>query len=192
MNTTQRRGYFRRWQAACAAQGWDAGDEALRRDVTREATGAASSTALDNDDITRLYRYLDHLADPLDLRKAVLATDPDAAVEENRRRQLVHHIEALGFSDAYVARPAQTHCERERVEGWRSLSAASLTRLRHTLTTRGRARDARAGQRPPFVPRTQPYTQRPATKARRAASRQEQVMPRPGVAGQSDPDFFLP
>ena len=71
MTSGQRTHYFARlWPAACAAQGWNYRDEALRRRVTRECMAKIqgpdtdSTSALGQNELTALFVYLQHLATP--------------------------------------------------------------------------------------------------------------------------------
>lgn len=74
------------WPAACAGQGWDVRDETLRRDVRRdclEAIGVSASRAddihcLDSAEITALFVFLDHLANPNHIGKLQTWTDCQA------------------------------------------------------------------------------------------------------------------
>lgn len=92
MNAAQRKHYHGRlWPAACRAQGWDRRDGERRKAVTREAMrlckGPAtdSSAELDEAAVTALFAYLEHLADPENLRKLswwmTCQEDPRAANE---------------------------------------------------------------------------------------------------------------
>jgi hypothetical protein len=65
LNPAQKSKYFRYlWPDACAAQGWDPRDDARRRAVTLYATGDATTRLLDQHQITALFVFLAHLADP--------------------------------------------------------------------------------------------------------------------------------
>ncbi len=55
---------------------------------------------------------------------------------------------------------------------WRDLSSASLEKLRSTLKQR------RAQKQDDYVPRKTPYHHRAATKAKRQATREPEVVPR--------------
>lgn len=75
MNAAQRRVYFTQvWPAACKAQGWDPRDDERRRTVTATAmqlcgcAGITSAAKLNSAQVTALFCYLKHLANPLNLR----------------------------------------------------------------------------------------------------------------------------
>ena len=181
------------WPEACRAQGWSAADDAMRRDVTLQATGQDSTAGLSNDQVTDLFRLLEHLADPLNLAKAIPAANPDVAKEENRRRQLFWVIDQQGFEDGYIARCADGACAAEDKDSWRELSTLGLQGLSFTLKTRARQRDAKDGQRPQFIERVTPYHQRKEVKETRATKRAQErgphVVPRKGVVA-TDADLL--
>lgn len=71
MTTTERKQYFGTlWPAACLANEWDVKDDARRRAVTLRcmelvrAPLTDSTSALTRDQVTALFTYLEHLADP--------------------------------------------------------------------------------------------------------------------------------
>lgn len=170
--------YYRSlWAAACHAQGWDADDAVFRRQVRIEIVGQESTRTLTEEQITHLYNHLRFLARPDDLGAAMTDAGPTAAATQNRHRQHLHVIHGLGFADAYILRVAAGAMRRERVRTWPELSLGALNKLRWTLTTRARKRDAAAGKRAPFVPRAVPYHQREETKTRRYVLR-----PSPGLS----------
>ena len=190
------------WPAACHAQGWDPKDERMRRDVTLTITGERSSSRLSEPEITRLFDYLKHAADPLDLDKAIPAVNPDVAEEADRCRQLRYVIEqelmpaqeelprspALprgrparpAFADAYVQQCAIGWCRAAKVEHWYQLPSTLLTNLRNTLVQRRRDKST------DYQPRLEPYHRRTGAKTKKAAAREPQVVPRPGATLDSD------
>ena len=192
MNALQRKTYFRLWAAAAVRQGFDVRDEARRRAVTLEATGAESTTALDQDGITRLFAHLRWLADPDDLDKARALACPEDSAEADRARRLVWVIthELMtgrdgtdpaqparpAFADAYVQRCAAGLLKNAVVIHWMDLPAKALGKLLFTLTQR------RQQQGADYQPRQDPYHRREKVRAKRAAEREPQVVPRPAVA----------
>jgi hypothetical protein len=89
VNKSQRTRYHAElWPAVCSSQGWDPRDEARRHSVTEYATGQESTKDLTQAQITALFVFLDHLADPSDAGKAhqweTCKADPD---KFNRLRQ---------------------------------------------------------------------------------------------------------
>lgn len=77
MTPKERAAYFGRlWPEACFANEWDVKDEARRREVTLECTRLIrvrptdSTSALSRDEVTALFVYLRHLADPASLEKS--------------------------------------------------------------------------------------------------------------------------
>ncbi len=186
MTAKQRAHYFRDlWPAACTRQGWDVKNDAMRRDVTLEATGKEATGKLTQLEISKLFDFLKLLADPDNLSRAIPVANPEAAEVADRRRQLNHVIAGLAFADSYISRCATGLMRTENVTVWHDLSVASLEKLRYTVTTRARQRDAKAGKRDEFIPRSEPYHLRKTTKAKRAAAREPQVVPRPGVVDES-------
>ncbi len=175
------------WPNACVAQGWRENDDAMRRDVTFEATGKTSTAELSGEDeVTALFNFLKLLADPLSLDKAIPVANPDVANEENLRRQRTHVVLQQGFAEPYIDTCAAGHCHAEDKGCWRELSSGSLLKLIYTLKTRARKRDAEAGKRPAFVPRSEPYHRRKSTKEKKAGAREPQVVPRPEVQAHAD------
>lgn len=82
MSPSQRVRFFTKlWPAACEAQGWNLRDETLRRDITAQCMdaigcpGIESTTELKQAQITALFTFLAHLADPLHLGKSQQWTD---------------------------------------------------------------------------------------------------------------------
>lgn len=205
MNPAQCRLYHTRlWPAACRAQGWDPKDADRRRAVTLEITGQGSTTALDQDSISRLFEGLRHLAAPDDYEAAVPAANPEWAAEQDRRRRLLWVIDhellpardylapcrefrdvraaRPAFADAYVQRCAAGLVKRAVVAHWRDLPAAGLGKLLYTLNQRRQQQEKDAADYPTYEPRKEAYHRREPVRAKRAAAREPQVFPRPEVA----------
>lgn len=102
MTPATRTRYFRLWAAACACQRWPAKDEAFRRSITRQVMEAVrapitdSITELGDDEISALFRFLEHKADDADLIKAARWVDCIKDYRTaNRARQADYHERAL-------------------------------------------------------------------------------------------------
>lgn len=132
MNPYQRNLYFGKlWPQACKAQGWKRSDERRRKLVTFAATGEESSSGLDQDQITLLFKKLKALADPQDFDKALADSDPAAAIAENKRQNLIWRIvkaaaQIPGDPEAWLAVLAS---ERFGGSDWRKLGHADLLRF---------------------------------------------------------------
>src|SRR6187402_403517 len=127
MSPAQRAHYFRDlWPAACRRQGWSVKDDAMRRDATLTATGVKSTGALDQDGITKLFRFLELLADPDELNKAIPVANPEDEQEQDRRRRLQYAIRRLGFVDAYIDKCATGLCRAQGASSWTELNAGNL------------------------------------------------------------------
>ena len=209
MSPAQRRVYFRLWAAATMRQGWDVRDEERRRSVTAEATGHESTSDLDEDGITKLFRHLEWLIDPdnLDRARPVACPEDEQKADERRRAVWVirHRLmpareaeapnppffagrpaDPTVFSDAYVQTCARGLCAKERVGEWKDLSGPGLAKLIYTLNQR------RQQKGEDYEPRKTPYARREGTRAKRRAAREPQVVPRPAVAAamqQTDAAF---
>ena len=182
MTKAQRAHYFRDlWPAACARHGWPVHDDDLRRDVTLEATDRASTSDLDQDGITTLFRFLERLANPDSVAATILVQNPDDAREADHRRRFTYAIERVArraeFNDAYIDTAAVGFLRAENAATWRDLSSVSLKKLRSTLKKR---RSQKAGG---YAPRKgcTPYHRRPEVKTARAEARRPRVEPRPEV-----------
>jgi hypothetical protein len=143
------------WPAACEAQGWEVRDITRRQAVTLYATGQESSKGLDNRQITRLFDYLAHLAQPDSLQAAMAHANPDLADEADKRRQLVWAIQQLRFADRYIQQTATGAMRSTHETRWQDLPLEKLHQLRMTLKARAQQRAVREGKRPP-IHRTKP------------------------------------
>jgi hypothetical protein len=131
------------WPEACAAQGWDAKDEARRREVTRRCarkinpTSDCDSTAhLNEDQVTALFAELVALAQPENLAAQRAAASPLETKQRDERRRLVHAINGKGFTRAYVQTIAQWYCRQHQVSRWEDLPAQKLRLLIITVARR--------------------------------------------------------
>lgn len=105
MDAAQRRAYHgRRWPAACAARDWHAKDEELRRQVTHDCMTSvrgprifsSSDPRFGQDEITALFCYLEHLANPSSLDLAARWTQCCQDYRSfNRARQADYHERSL-------------------------------------------------------------------------------------------------
>lgn len=130
MTHAQRTRYFKHfWPAACAANGWSARDEGRRKQVTSDcmaAIGAGdinSTSALGEDEVTALFCYLEHLANPdsLDLSARWVSCQEDYRTY-NRARQADWHERKL-----YGRKPNKL--DRDRFGGEASASGGPLDTL---------------------------------------------------------------
>lgn len=149
MNAKERSLYFSElWPAACLANEWPVKDEARRRRVTRECMDLVGGPATDSttkmgpDEVTALFTYLRHLADPASLEKSARwVTCQDDYHTFNRARQADWHE-----SETYGA--SKNKLDRQRFGGARSAAGDALADLdpdqvakRHlTMATRHRRR----------------------------------------------------
>lgn len=102
LNPAQKSKYFRYlWPDACAAQGWDPRDDARRRAVTLYATGDVTTRWLDQHQITALFVFLAHLADPRSGEKMRQWECCRAdRVKYNHARQAEHWRARAGYAPA--------------------------------------------------------------------------------------------
>ena len=76
MNARQRSSYFLAWAHVCEAQGWNSKDNSKRQGTTAACMAAiggptvSSTSELAEDEITALFCFLQHLADPASLDKS--------------------------------------------------------------------------------------------------------------------------
>lgn len=83
MTSAERAKYFGTfWPKVCAVKGWMANDEARRRAVTSDCMAAVrgplvstSDPAFGHDEVTALFCFLDHLANPADLVRSARWVD---------------------------------------------------------------------------------------------------------------------
>jgi hypothetical protein len=82
MNKSERLSYILKyWPAAAKAQGWNPRDESRRRQITLDCTTLIHSdptdrsSALTRPQVTALFTYLAHLADPFNITKQIQWTD---------------------------------------------------------------------------------------------------------------------
>lgn len=100
MNAKQRAYFFKHlWPACCAANGWDPKDDALRHDVVEYATGLDSTRHLSAHQVTALFLYVRHLADPADTRIAdQWRTCRTSPYKFNLLRQAEHFRRLCGYA----------------------------------------------------------------------------------------------
>lgn len=155
MNARQRSTYFGTlWPAACAAQGWNPKDEDRRRDVTMEATGKDSTSRLTEAQITLLFNHLKQLANPEDFDLAYLTANPEIALEEHKRGQVIWRIEhttaQAGLKEEWLVQISAAKCAANGVKQWRQLPTVELVKLSMTVESRTdeASRARRAAARP--------------------------------------------
>lgn len=141
MTPRQRSTYFGTlWPAACAAQGWDTKDEDRRRDVTMEATGKASTSRLSEAQITLLFNHLKQLANPADFDLAYLTANPEIALEEHKRGQIIWRIEnetaKAGLREEWLEEISAGKCAEHAVKKWRQLPTVELLKFSMTVESR--------------------------------------------------------
>ena len=141
MTPRQRSTYFGTlWPAACEAQGWNPKDEDRRRDVTMEATGKASTSSLTEAQITLLFNHLKQLANPADFDLAYLTANPEIALEEHKRGQIIWRIEnetaKAGLKEEWLEQISAAKCEQNGVKQWRQLPTVELLKFSMTVESR--------------------------------------------------------
>jgi len=141
MNGKQRSHYFGKlWPAACDAQGWNPKDEDRRRDVTMEATGKDSTSRLTEAQVTLLFNHLKQLANPADFDLAYLTANPEIALEEHKRGQIIWRIEnetaKAGLKEEWLEEISAPKCAENGVKQWRQLTTVELLKLSMTVESR--------------------------------------------------------
>lgn len=137
MTPRQRSTYFGSlWPAACAVQRWNAKDEHQRKRVTFAATGEESTSDLNQDQITLLFAKLEWLADPQNFGAALADSDPVAALEANKRKQLIWRIEkdAAKVPGNPVKWLAEIASDRHGTSDWQKLPTPELLRFSFTVS----------------------------------------------------------
>jgi hypothetical protein len=141
MTASQRKTYFGTlWPAACKAQGWNPKDEDRRRDATMQATGQDSTSRLSQDQITLLFNHLKQLANPEDFDLAYVTANPEIALEEHRRSQIIWRVEhtaaKAGLNDAWLEQASAAKCSAHNVRCWRQLPTVELLKFSMTVSSR--------------------------------------------------------
>jgi hypothetical protein len=141
MNSAQRKTYFGTlWPAACKAQGWLVKDEDRRREVTMQATGKDSTSSLTQAQITLLFNRLKQLADPSDFDLAYADANPEIALEEHKRGQIIWRIEnstaKAGLTESWLVEISAWKCETHDVKHWSQLPTVELVKLSMTVESR--------------------------------------------------------
>lgn len=155
MNASQRKTYFGiLWPAACKAQGWLVKDDDRRREVTMQATGKDSTSSLTEAQITLLFNRLKQLADPADFDLAYADANPEIALEEHKRGQIIWRIEnstaKAGLTEAWLVEISAAKCATHDVKHWRQLPTVELVKLSMTVESRtSDAAQARRAQKNP-------------------------------------------
>ena len=185
MTPHQRSHYFGKlWPAACEAQGWNPKDEDRRRDVTMEATGKDSTSRLTEAQITLLFNHLKQLANPQDFDLAYLSANPEIALEEHKRGQIIWRIEHTtadaGLKEEWLTEISAAKCAANGVKQWRQLPTVELVKLSMTVESRtsDEARARRAAARPKKKRSAQPMQQPCTTYSDR---------PKPGLEDEALP-----
>jgi hypothetical protein len=156
MNASQRKTYFGNlWPAACKAQGWLVKDEDRRREVTNQATGKDSTSKLTEAQITLLFNKLKQLANPADFDLAYADANPEIALEEHKRGQIIWRIEnstaKAGLTEAWLEDISARKCATHAVKHWRQLPTVELVKLSMTVESRtsDEVKDRRAKKQQP-------------------------------------------
>ncbi len=141
MSPSQRSTYFARlWPDACKAQGWNPKDEDRRRDITHAATGQDSTSKLNQKQITLLFNKLAWLADPNNFEKAYADANPEIALADHQRVQVIWRIEKAarekGFNAVYLDKAAEHKCRVHNARNWRELSLQELVNFSKTISNR--------------------------------------------------------
>ncbi len=152
MTQSQDRGYWRRWAAACAEQGWKSSDTERRRAVHHSVNCPDSHKDFNNAQTTRVFDALDALARTEDLNAQVRCAEHEEHDDTARREELTHSIRCLASiltdsevrADAYIL----TICrDMNSTSHWTELPVEQtgprgmryhhdLTNLRNTLKSR--------------------------------------------------------
>lgn len=164
MNSEQRKRYFGDlWPAACRANNWSRSDDAQRRAVTLQALGTASTTGLDENQITALFCYLRHLGNPqdaaLEREWAICKADP---AKYNRLRHAEFWRQQSGYKHG-----GKLDRERFGVHFDEEVQAEHMTAAeveKYLLTQRSRAKGFRQKKSPKREKTAQPAK---PTKSRR-------------------------
>lgn len=147
------------WANAVRGQGWDRLSEAdldrQRREVTKTAclmvkdSPVVDSIAkLNEDQITALFKLLIHLARPLDVAAARAVANPEETRSEDKRRRLIHEINAMGFHRNYVQAIAKWQCRKYSVSKWEDLPMNMLFALIATVNKNRRKKGMPAPPKP--------------------------------------------
>jgi hypothetical protein len=141
MTASQRSTYFGTlWPAACASQKWNPKDDERRKDVTFSATSKESTSKLTQDEITRLFNKLKWLADPTNFDLALADADPEAALQANKRKQVIFRITEAAkekrFDEAYLIKAAEHKCRAHNVTTWRELPIGEIIKFSMTICKR--------------------------------------------------------
>ncbi|MFZ2280738.1 MAG: hypothetical protein WAW39_23265 [Prosthecobacter sp.] len=141
MSPSQRKAYFARlWPDACKAQGWNPKDEERRRDVTHAATGQESTSKLTQKQITLLFNKLAWLADPHNFEKAFADANPEIALANDQRGNVIWRIEKAadekGFNSVYLDKAAEHKCRVHNVRSWRDFPLKELINFSKTIAAR--------------------------------------------------------
>jgi len=141
MSPSQRKTYFARlWPDACKAQGWNPKDEERRRDVTHAATGQESTSKLSQKQITLLFNKLAWLADPNNFEKAFADANPEIALADHQRGQVIWRIEKAanekGFNSVYLDKAAEHKCRVHNARSWSELPIQELINFSKTISAR--------------------------------------------------------
>ncbi|MBI5768722.1 MAG: hypothetical protein HZA93_13070 [Verrucomicrobia bacterium] len=131
MTPGERNEYFGRlWPAACAVCDWNPKDDAQRRAVTIECMrlvrgpmATASSAAFGPDEVTALFTYLRHLADPASLDKSArwVTCQEDYRTFNRAKQADWHERELYG--------PGKNKLDRNRFAGKASAAGGPLETL---------------------------------------------------------------
>ena len=141
MSPLQRKTYFGTlWPSACQAQNWNPKDEDRRRDVTMAATGKDSTSRLTQAQITLLFNHLKQLANPADFDLAYMAANPEIALEEHKRGQIIWRIEnetaRAGLKEEWLDEISAAKCVVNEVKSWRQLPTVELLKMSMTVESR--------------------------------------------------------
>lgn len=141
MTPSQRSRFFGTlWPDACQTQGWNPKDDERRRDVIHAATGRESASGLTNKQITLLFNKVKWLADPQNYDKAYWDANPDLALEEHTRSniiwRIVHESAKAGLNEAWISETAGPKCKEHHAKTWRDLPTCELVKLSMTVESR--------------------------------------------------------
>lgn len=202
--TARQRSYFfgTLWPQACRVQGWvgETAREVKRREIVLAATTKLhaevprmkkptdSMSACDQDQLTAVFNHVKHLADPLNLQKAIAAENPGQAAALDECNRLLFKIrEGMKRGDynyAYVQKIADWNCRSEQVADWQTLPAEALRTVLIHLNDRANAKDPDVEPRGPR--RKAPRDERTVYQMRPARKFVPKEKPQPVLATVSD------
>lgn len=136
----------RLWPAACEVQKWSTKDDAKRCEITMQTTGQDTTVGLSNKQVSRLFRELEWLADPMNFDKADRAANTELADAQEDLARIIWRIEKTakeaGFNAEYLTAAADYKCKAHGVRYWQALPRAEMINFSKTITSRALSKRA--------------------------------------------------